>query len=164
MVSVVAGTVPRMAGIMGWNPWRALRARERTVLLFERLHRAHAVSIVADGDELIVLDPGLTRTERRAALTHELVHLERGILPAGAPRSVVDREEHQVRGETAARLVPLDALAAFVVARCGVEPVTIEMVAEEFDVPNEVAERAMARLRHPRSADLRRRHGIEEAA
>lgn len=158
---MVAVTVLSVAG---WNPWRALRDRRQTTLVFSPINGADALASIdrSTGDETVILSPALDRTARRAALAHEVIHFERGILPPGTPELVVAREEHQVCEETARRLVPLDDLAEFV-ART-VEPVTARVVADEFDVPSAVAGRALAQLRHPRSARIRREHGIEEVA
>lgn len=55
-------------------------------------------------------------------------------------------EERQVRQETARRLVPLDELFDFVQARVTIEPVTVAMVADEFEVPDAVAGEALRQL------------------
>jgi hypothetical protein len=104
----------------------------------------------------IVIDPGLGRRQRKAALAHELVHDEwgggcehRGMLPTWHP--VVSRDENRVHDEVARRLVPIAELEAFCQHRAdvdgGVEPAA---VAEEFDVPWEVAARAMRFLKGTR--------------
>ena len=136
-----------------WNPWRALRERARTVLEWQRLEGDHAcVEVRADGTEVITLDPRLGRRDRTYAVGHEVTHLERGLLPPGTPAAVVQREEHQVAHVTARRLVPLDELATFVAEVTGRdEAVTARSVADAFDVPTRVAERALAAMRHPLS-------------
>jgi hypothetical protein len=85
-------------------------------------------------------------------LAHELVHDERGggaDLP-GMPSSwgdVVTRDEKTVDDEVARRLVPVDQLARFVAARCSLgEGGTAQDVADEFDVPVELAARALRLL------------------
>lgn len=138
---------PDAAAIPAWNPWRSLRERPRAQLLWQRLVGTPGfVEVGVGGSEVIVLDPRVGRRQRRAVLAHELVHLDRGLLPAGTPRLVVDREEFQVRAETARRLVPGPALARMVAERSDVEGVTAAMVADEFDVPLDVAEVALAAL------------------
>lgn len=92
----------------------------------------------------IRLDPRLDRRQRRAALAHELVHLERGggVTCAGMPATWVplrQREEQRVNREVARRLVPPAELDALVESRRSVGPVTSEVVADEFDVPEWVA-------------------------
>jgi hypothetical protein len=141
-MSAVLGTVNSMAG---WNAWRTLRERSHLVLRWGS-PGGHDGQIDAGGT--IWIHPELGRVERHATLAHELVHDERGLLPPGTPAAVVQREEHQVHAETARRLVPLDELAKFI-QHCDFEPVTARLVADEFDVPARVAERAMAQLRHP---------------
>lgn len=58
-----------------------------------------------DGLRVIWLDTRLQQVERRCALTHELVHLERGHDGCQEPRI-----ERQVCAETARRLIPVDDL------------------------------------------------------
>jgi hypothetical protein len=135
-----------MAGL-GWNPWMALRDRPRTTLMWQLLSCEGLVEVSPDGSAVVVLDPRLSRRERRAVLAHELIHLERRVLPNGSPRAVVEREEYQVRAETVRRLVPPLQLRQLVVTRSDVEPVTPHLVAEEFDVPVTVAVAALDRLR-----------------
>lgn len=55
---------------------------------------------------LIVINVGLSRAEERCTLTHEIVHAERGPVPAHHAA----REERVVDAEAARRLIPLDAL------------------------------------------------------
>ncbi len=57
----------------------------------------------------IVLDIGLTPTERRCTLTHELIHVERGSVPRD--RWLKIREEREVRRLAAARLIDPERLA-----------------------------------------------------
>lgn len=101
---------------------------------------------------LIMIDPSEGRVRRRCLLAHELVHDERGggchadYMPPSW-RAVVRREEAWVNNIVADRLVPpqeLQALCHRAVERG--EAVTARDVADEFDVTEEVAERALARL------------------
>lgn len=115
-----------------WNPWAAQRRRAHLTLRWATL----------DGllgyleHHTIVLD----RRERNAVLAHELVHEERGGgidhpgMPAGW-QAIVAREELIVDREAARRLIPTDELAAFIAARVSIGPVTVEELADEFDVP-----------------------------
>lgn len=119
----------------GWNPWQSLRERE---------HIAFAVNEAAAecgggvywpraGRAAIILDPALTRVERNAALAHELIHED---LPGAS--------EDKVEDEVARRLVPSNELAAMkAIAELNDLPVEVWTVAEKFDVPDAVAERAM---------------------
>ncbi len=137
-----------MSRTAAWNPWRALRARP---------HITHAIDPIADeaggavhariGDRsAIVLSPDLDRIDRNAALAHELIHDERGIAAPWATDATMQSEERIVRRETARRLVPLDHLLAFVEARVSVEPVTVALVADEYEVPHTVAAEALRQL------------------
>lgn len=131
-----------------WNPWGALRARERALLRFRAVHPSagRGYVIVAGGVELIVLHHDLDQVERRAGLAHELIHLERGVQPEDCPPLLRDKEEAAVRKETALRLVPLDELRSFVNARAELGAVTARDVCEEFEVPVDVALEAMRRV------------------
>jgi hypothetical protein len=132
-----------------WNPWTALDARPDVVLrhapLAGTLIGLCDVGADGRGPATITLACDLTRRERTAVLAHELVHLERGggIDYEGAPaawNSVVAREERIVDREVACRLVPEAELRRFARARAGVdEPITIDDVMEEWDVPEWVA-------------------------
>lgn len=108
-----------VAEVAGWNPWRALRDRASIELLMAPLSDESGGALAvegADGAQAVVLDRRLTQAERNAALTHELVHLERGLLPPGSPDHLVAREEAAVRRIAAARLVEQPALMKLVQA------------------------------------------------
>ena len=106
---------------------------------------------------VIVVDPQLGEADRRAVLTHELIHHERGEPVAGpeAPAGLEllrDREERAVDDEVARRLVPVDLLRVLVgraddegpdATGAGIGP---SEVAEHFEVPPAVARRALERL------------------
>lgn len=103
----------------------------------------------------IIIDPRLSRSERNAALAHELVHDERGggADHPGMPASwaaVVARDEAAVDQEVARRLVPPAELARFceVMALLDIG-VTAHEVAEHFDVPPAVAGAALRQLARP---------------
>jgi hypothetical protein len=96
-----------------------------------------------------VLDDRLTRRQRRCVLAHELVHAERGIGHGAATAATMEREEAAVRREVARRLVPARQLRDFVDRRLTVGPVTLEQIADEFDVDLEVAADAAADLATP---------------
>jgi gp43 len=55
---------------------------------------------------LIVVNARLSRAEERCTLTHEIIHAERGPVPAHHAA----REERIVDAEAARRLIPLEAL------------------------------------------------------
>jgi hypothetical protein len=141
----------------GWNPWRALRERRHLRLVFAELPRScgrGALLDEPDGSRTVLLDYRLGRVDRNAVLAHELVHDERNILyPASAPTALVAKEEAIVRRITAERLVPLAELATLTARLVDIgEPVHAVTVAEEFDVPFDVAQRALWLLEQRRSA------------
>lgn len=97
---------------------------------------------------VVVLDPDLHPWQRRAALAHELVHAERGLVDrADAPDGwdhEVRREERAVALEVADRLAPPGVVRELVARRRRAgEPVTALDVATELEVPVEVAELAL---------------------
>lgn len=106
---------------------------------------------------VITLDARLGRVERRCVLGHELCHLELGLLfHGGESPHWVRRSERRVDAEVARRLVPLDDLATFIEMRLACEePVSVEAVAEEYDVTPRVARDAMLLLQQ----ELRRLAG-----
>lgn len=96
----------------------------------------------------------LSPTERLAAVAHELVHDERGhVGHAPGPSSIyVRKEERRVDSIVAARLLPTTDLAPFVDARSDMEPVTAHVVATEFEVTEDVAQRSLEALVEERRA------------
>lgn len=126
----------RVQGVgVGWNPWRVLRALEHVTLVIAPLTGAHgAVHQARDGAQTIVLDDRLTLHERNATLTHELVHLERGVLPDDTPAHFVAKEERAVGAEAARRLIG-DADLARLHLRAELDAMCAWEAAEELDVP-----------------------------
>lgn len=127
----------------GWHPWGELRRRDHIVFAFDRRARwtGGAFYSARGSRAAIVMDPALPRRERSAALTHELVHDEQGA------EVLYRTEERHIDDEVARRLVPRSELVEFVAARCTLEEGgTALEVADEFDVPVEVAERALRLL------------------
>jgi len=134
-----------------WRPWRELRQRPDISLQLVDFPPGpvHALSIVRGASKLVLLDRQLLWAERQAALTHELVHIERGPIPRGAPAWIVAKEERQVDDIAARRLVPPVELRRFVEARTSVGPVSALDVAEQFEVSLPVARRACDEIRRP---------------
>lgn len=97
-------------------------------------HTGGAIAAERGEAQGIVLDPRLGQQARNVALTHELVHLERGILPDGAPADVVRREERAVRRESAGRLIA-DADLFRLELRAELDAIEAWEAAEELDVP-----------------------------
>lgn len=86
-----------------FSPWGALRELTHVTLHF--ILMPDGAPGRTDGRRRIWLDKRLQQAERRCALTHELVHLERGHTSCQGPRV-----ERRVRAETARRLVPFEHL------------------------------------------------------
>lgn len=131
-----------------WNPWRALRLQPHITLNFVEMPDGTRGGWIRQGERAtILLDYRLDRRQRNATLAHELVHDERGLdLGPTTPVALRAKEEAIVDRLTTTRLVPLDALGAFVIRRGPVEPITAVLVGEEFDVPVETAVRALGLL------------------
>jgi hypothetical protein len=137
-----------------FDPWLAVDEHPDLSVLFDPVAglMGGGFHVRADERAVIVLDPGLDATMRRAVLTHELVHHERGGGPGrpDAPATLdllVERDERAVDAEVARRLVPVDELdrvVAELVAGCGGASVTD--VATHFAVPTSVAHTALAQL------------------
>lgn len=133
------------------NPWRILRASPEIELRWALLDdKFGEYEPNDDGTATIILDADIGPEDRRATLMHELIHHQRGI--TGEPRT----DERGVEDEVARLLVPFDELhAMWEIAVLNDLPVEAWMVAERFDVPDDVAERAMRLLlassavRHP---------------
>jgi Zn-dependent peptidase ImmA (M78 family) len=141
-----------------WRPWRTLRARGDVTFALATLPDAlggGACLTFDDGHHVVLIDRRLDPAERLAVLAHELVHIERGGV---ADCLDVGREERAVDRIVAGRLCPDSDLEALVDVLVEVEGgVTAAMVAEEFQVPVVVAERAMRAL-------VERRAGEQEQA
>ena len=90
-----------------FHPWRWLRDRHARIdIVWRQLPGGRAG--YWDGAHTIVLDPRLTQAGRRSALAHELVHVERDLIPTDAV--LLAREEAAVDEIAARRLISLDAL------------------------------------------------------
>lgn len=143
-----------------WNPWRELRYRRHIAFSLTDLPATTGGAVYVawpNGDAVVLIDHRLDRTHRNAALAHELVHDEWGIDDHGNDSHlwspVRTRDEQRVDREVARRLVPLDDLEQ-VVSLAEADGVALEAweVAEEFDVPIAVAERACGLLRDRRAS------------
>lgn len=133
----------------GWRVWAELRRRTHIDLAWAHLvGRDGQLEELGAGRRRITLDSRLDAMSRRAVLAHELVHDERGILYTDdTPLGLIRKEEALVDAETCRRLVPLDeldTLVRHVVADGG--QVTWREVSDWFDVPRDVAERALEQL------------------
>lgn len=126
----------------GVNPWRVLAERDHLVFARRRLPDGIDGVYWPKGDRAaIVVDDRLLGPERRAVLLHELIHDER---EGGSPEPWTTKDEQQVDREVARRLVPLGELTELIARLHDIgEPIHAVTVAEEFDVPLDVAHRAL---------------------
>lgn len=90
-----------------WHPWRVLRVRYPDVEVSCH-HRLPGLLMGLQRGRRIWLCRTLTQVERRCTLTHEIVHLERGPLPADPAAAA--REERIVDEIAARRLITLPQL------------------------------------------------------
>jgi hypothetical protein len=139
-----------------WNPWRALRARPEIELWFAGLGRDRGRWTRRGSVDEILLDPSLDRQTRNEVLAHELVHAERGIGRPLATDATMQLEEERVWRIALDRLAPPAEVRAFVERRSTVGPVSIDDLAEEFDLSPESAAR-VARLTSTRDRSTAQR-------
>ncbi|HST49621.1 ImmA/IrrE family metallo-endopeptidase [Jatrophihabitans sp.] len=92
-----------------YDPWADLRQNWPDVKVVIEPMTDDLLGEVRDDGRLIALRADTSAAQRRCTLTHELVHLERGILDCGP---WLQREEDLVHAEASRRLIPLDSLAA----------------------------------------------------
>jgi hypothetical protein len=135
---------------LGWNPWRVLRSRRHLDLTWGYLTAGRGqIEDLKRGRRRITLHATLPRRERSEVLGHELLHDEFDLLwSAGTPRALVAKGERFIDQENARRSVPMPALRSYVDRRVASDiPVTVPDVAEEFDVTDDLARRALEMLR-----------------
>jgi len=136
---------------MPYDPWRdASQNWPHVQVVIERM-AGDLLGEVRDGGQLIALRAGTSDAQRRCTLTHELVHLERGLLECG-PWS--QREELLVHDEVARRLIPLGALAAAI--RTSGTAEDLPALAQSLDVDSETLQLRFTRLDRSEHRLLRR--------
>lgn len=91
-----------------YHPWRAFRRLADWTLTLRRLPLTGPAVELHWATRTIHMDKRLLQAERRSAIAHELVHIERGPVPRDP--WLAAREELAVEQETARRLIPLDRL------------------------------------------------------
>ncbi len=154
---------------MAWNPWHDAHQRVHLSVGVALLPDETGGGLYArwpDGTAVVVVDERLSLTAQSEALTHELIHDERGggcpcseESPAGW-RAVVAREEAKVARMAAERLVPLAELAEHVERVTGLdEAVTAARVAEEFDTTERAAQLALLELWRAKRREIDLRSG-----
>ncbi len=127
-----------------WNPWRALRASSVELAFASLDGERGRWTRRGDRDE-ILLEETLDRRSRREVLAHELVHVERGVGWPLATAATMEREEERVWRIALDRLAPPEEVGAYLAARASVGAVTVDDLAEEFDLSPRAAAR-VARL------------------
>ena len=128
-----------------WSPWRALRHTD-VELWFAPLGGLRGLWERRGDHDQITLDSSLDRQSRREVLAHELVHAERGIGWPVATAATMQLEEERVWRIAMERLVPSDELHRFIERQSTVGPVTLDDVADEFDLSPDGARRVAARI------------------
>lgn len=136
------------------RPTSTDQAPHEVIVVWDRVarHTGGGFAVRCGDVGYVVVDPALDGPLRRCVLTHELVHLERGLgtdHPDAPPTwsAVVAREEHLVQQGVANRLIDHRTLERLCRAACaGGDPVTPSVVAALFDVTHEVAQLALDRF------------------
>jgi predicted HD phosphohydrolase len=106
----------------GYDPWRDLTENWP--------HVAIVIEHMRDG-AVIALRAGTSAAQRRCTLTHEIVHLERGLPDCGQWEQ---REERSVHREVARRLIPLQGLASALRCHGGAEDLRAIAATLEVDL------------------------------
>lgn len=127
-----------------WDPWAALATTD-IELWYAPLDGARGRWERSGGQDEIVLEAALDRRTRRAVLAHELVHAERGVGWPLATAATMQLEEERVWRVALDRLAPPDEVRRFAERLATVGPVTLRDLADEFDLPVDLAAR-VARL------------------
>lgn len=137
---------------MAERPWRVLRDRpEIELVLCDLPPGVKAIHAQRGEDRAILVSRSLDPAERLAAICHELHHDARGggcHHPDAPPLLQVAaiREERRVDALVADDLLPPERLEPYVRQRAELGMVLAREVAEDFEVPIEVADLALQRL------------------
>lgn len=145
------------------NPWRSLRDRGDAVKL--QWADLDCEGLVENGEPAtITLDRRLGRIRRRSTLMHELAHIDLAAwYTADSPRAWVQKMEAIANRHTVVSLVPLDLLNDWVERMLSVEePVTAQLAAARFDVPEDIAQDALVLLAMARERGRRGSVGTAE--
>jgi hypothetical protein len=124
-----------------YDPWRDLQETWPDVAVVIEPMGGDLLGELRDG-RLIALRAGTSSAQRRCTLTHEIVHLERGLRDCGPWQ---EREEALVHAEAARRLISLDGLAAAVRSLGGEAPASV--VAQCLDVDTDTLTTRLRTLR-----------------
>ncbi len=134
-----------------YDPWVDLRQNWPHVLVVIEPMTGDLLGEVRDDGRLIALRADTSAAQRRCTLTHELVHLERGILDCGP---WLQREEDLVHAEVSRRLIPLAGLAAAIRELGGVDDPAA--IAHWLEVDSETLAVRLNRMRTAERRLLRR--------
>lgn len=112
-----------------YHPWRHFRAMARWTLQQADLPTGRA-GVTNWPTGTVTLDRRLSQVQRRCTIAHEIVHIERGPVPADT--RLVAREEMAVEQEVVRRLIPLEDLGeALAWARSKAEAADVLWVTED---------------------------------
>jgi Zn-dependent peptidase ImmA (M78 family) len=135
-----------VAATTRWNPWAALRGSD-VRLWFAWLDGEHGRWEQHHDHDVVVLDARLPRRRRQEVLAHELVHAERRVGWPHATVATMELEEERVWRIALDRLAPPAAVREFLERRSTAGPVTVDDLAEEFDLSHQAARRVAELLR-----------------
>lgn len=134
-----------------YDPWLDVRRNWPQVRVVLEPMSGDLLGEVREAGLLIALRAGTSAAQRRCTLTHELVHLERGIFDCGP---WLAREELQVHATAALRLIPLEELIAAIRDLGGAEDRAA--LAHWLDVDGETLALRLGRLSSAERRRLRR--------
>lgn len=129
------------------HPWRRLRDLPHVTLDW---HDGGLAGLATHSTQTASIRIGQSQVERRVAICHEVVHLERGAAPVGH----VARDEAETRQEVARRLIDLHALGE---ALAWARPGDHDEAADELWVTVDVLRDRLAHLHPSERAYLKRR-------
>jgi len=137
--------------VTAYDPWMDLRQNWPHVQVVIEPMTGDLLGEVRDDGRLIALRADTSAAQRRCTLTHELVHLERGILDCGP---WLQREEDLVHAEVSLRLIPLASLAAAIRSLGGADDPAA--LAQCLEVDSETLAVRLSRMRAAERSMLRR--------
>ena len=135
-----------------YDPWRDLRDNWPEYRVIIEPMADDLLGVVRRHPPVIALRADTSLAQRRCTLTHELVHLERGIRDCGPWQG---REEFEVHREVAYRLIPIDNLARAVLELGGTSDVGA--LAEMLHVDSETLRLRLQTLDRSERLRIRRR-------
>jgi hypothetical protein len=134
-----------------YDPWADLRQNWPNVTVVIEPMTGDLLGEVRDYGRVIALRADTSAAQRRCTLTHELVHLERGILDCGP---WLQREEGLVHAEVSLRLIPLTSLIAAIRSLGGADDPAA--LAQWLEVDSETLAVRLSRLTRAERRMLRR--------